>query len=454
MKRHHALIDMIVLTTIVLVSFSNSVRTFVHLIQSRRTPVFTDFPAYYLAAQLLNEGISPYDTSRMQAAALAIGLGGTPDYIYPPFFAVFFRPLTHLSYPVAWYTWFCCNLIFLIIVMVLLLKSVRLPYTISIIVGVSLATIQPVTKTLQFGQVNILLMLLFAVAIFVMNRTTESSVGSRVAGLLWGIAVAIKLTPGIAVVVFLLRRQVAALAALVGAVALLLLVGVLAGGGVATLTDWWTIGLPQASTAANKMFYQNSNLSIYAVTDHLFSSHDIFFKNEQGSIVYCKSHALIESPAFGTLAGRAGAGLVACFTCLCLVLRIRKQHEAHAFLWDIALVLAALTLISPLVWSHYYVWLIIPMVALIQRYTQSRTVRLLLIVACFLLNLDASDASAIPFVPLSLLFVTGFFANVLVWGLLVTSTLRDWWRSRPLPLAQSSPQPSPDYPARGSAHPS
>src|SRR6188474_896444 len=68
-------------------------------VQIRLPPPHTDFASYYLAAGLLRQHRSPYDTAAFDAAGEAIGLEYRPfPYLYPPPFALALRPLAALSY--------------------------------------------------------------------------------------------------------------------------------------------------------------------------------------------------------------------------------------------------------------------------------------------------------------------------------------------------------------------
>lgn len=90
-------------------------------------PAPLDFATYYLAAQALNAGLSPYE--RFALAALAEEQGGIVHaaYFYPPAFAARLRPLALLPFSGANALWFCLNVLCYVIGVLLLLQLRKLP---------------------------------------------------------------------------------------------------------------------------------------------------------------------------------------------------------------------------------------------------------------------------------------------------------------------------------------
>ncbi|ODR04926.1 hypothetical protein BHQ15_16325 [Mycolicibacillus koreensis] len=136
--------------------------------------------------------------------------GQTPEFdlpfTYPPFAALVFYPLHLLPFPVVAAAWQAGTI-------VALYAAVRVSQRLLGVLDARPAAmawtavmlwIEPVRSTLNYGQINVLLMLATLVAV--------ASRRAWLSGLLVGVAAGIKLTPGVAVVYFLgARRWTAAL---------------------------------------------------------------------------------------------------------------------------------------------------------------------------------------------------------------------------------------------------
>ncbi|MCV7315053.1 mannosyltransferase [Mycolicibacillus parakoreensis] len=125
-------------------------------------------------------------------------------FTYPPFAALVFYPLHLLPFAVVAAAWQAGTV-------VALYAAVRVSQRLLGVVGARPAAmawtavmlwIEPVRSTLNYGQINVLLMLATLVAVF--------SRRSWLSGLLVGVAAGIKLTPAVAVVYFLGARRWAA----------------------------------------------------------------------------------------------------------------------------------------------------------------------------------------------------------------------------------------------------
>lgn len=147
----------------------------------------TDFPVYYRGASDVLAGLSPY------RAVEAL------PFTYPPFAALVFTPLTWLSGDQAFAVLSWTSLLAYVAAVLLVARHLRLPGP---IVGMAVAVglvLEPVTRTLELGQINHVLLLLVLLDVFV--------VPPRFRGILIGIAAGIKLTPAFFGALFLLRRD-------------------------------------------------------------------------------------------------------------------------------------------------------------------------------------------------------------------------------------------------------
>jgi hypothetical protein len=86
---------------------------------------------------------------------------------------------------------------------------------------------------------------------------------------------------------------------------------------------------------------------------------------------------LIRAPSAGRVISRAAAAAVAGLT-LWTLIRIRRARSAAVQADRFALVLTATLIVSPIVWDHYYVLLLLP-AATLYRGSRDRTIQLLLL---------------------------------------------------------------------------
>lgn len=130
-------------------------------------------------------------------------------FIYPPFSLVMIAPFAALPFSIGAPSWLALSYLAALAVAAVsvrqVLKDRGLRWTPLLQVGVIVAfwgaalRLEPFTETLSFGQINILLMAMVVVDAFVMPP--------RFRGVLTGAAVAVKLTPLIFVIYFLWRRD-------------------------------------------------------------------------------------------------------------------------------------------------------------------------------------------------------------------------------------------------------
>ena len=180
--------------------------------------------------------------------------------------------------------------------------------------------LEPVRNTLNYGQVNVVLMALVAADCLVVAPRWPR-------GALVGVAAAVKLTPGAFVLFFLLRRDWRA--------AGLATVSFCACAGVGFLLAWhdsveyWTSVMFQASRPGSPVYAANQSI--------------------QGVLARAGLDPHSPAGAMTWLILSAVAIAVAC-------LGMRRAFAAAADAWALSLNAFAGLLISPISWSHHWVW--------------------------------------------------------------------------------------------------
>jgi len=194
---------------------------------------------------------------------------------------------------------------------------------------IGVITLEPFPKTMEYGQVNAILMALVAVDLLAIP------VHSKWRGALSGLAAAIKLTPAVAILVFLARREWRAAATMAGSA-----VGLTALAGLFAPRESWrffTWAMWDPGRAGFADYSGNQNL--------------------KGAI----ARALPESAWNPTWAVCSLLTVVAAWF---LCRRLDRLREADDNAGDIGLILTLQVsvvmvlglLISPISWSHHWVW--------------------------------------------------------------------------------------------------
>ncbi|GAA4247774.1 hypothetical protein GCM10022255_024980 [Dactylosporangium darangshiense] len=133
---------------------------------------------------------------------------GTPyGFTYPPFAAALMTPMSLVSWNVAIFISVTMNILAMLAILTWLLKPVfkRQGWSFWFAMGIAMAlaaAFEPIRETVNFGQVNILLLFLVVGDVLLLVRG-----GHRLGGIGIGLATAIKLTPGVFIVYLLITRR-------------------------------------------------------------------------------------------------------------------------------------------------------------------------------------------------------------------------------------------------------
>jgi alpha-1,2-mannosyltransferase len=240
-------------------------------------------------------------------------------YLYPPFAVVLLAPFTVLPFWLASAALAIATIAALLVVVVVVLRALDVrptPLLLGALLPVTLF-VEPVRETLHFGQINVFLMALVAADCLV--RTPRWPRGALV-----GVAAAIKLTPAVFVLFFLLRgdRRAAVTAGVSFAVAT-------AAGFLLSWSNsvrFWTqevIGSAQHRGMANEM-----NQSVKVVLVRFGIDPDVLWPVLAAAVL----------------------GIA--------VLGMRRAIAAGWPTWALGLNALAALLISPVSYSHHWVWVV------------------------------------------------------------------------------------------------
>lgn len=242
-------------------------------------------------------------------------IGNHLPFTYPPIAAVLFTPLALPPYPVAGVLITSLTIAALALVLVVVLRALHVrPVYAAAVLPVALL-LEPVRVTLDFGQVNVLLM-----ALVVADCLVRTPRWPR--GVLVGLAAAIKLTPVAFVLFFLLRGDRRAALTAIGS-----FLGVTAVGfalNPAGSVKYWTHTLFDPDRIGKVT--QESNQSVNGVLERIGIERGLLWLVLVAAVV-----------VVGALAVR----------------RVRNDVEALGLNAFIVL------LASPISWSHHWVWAVL-----------------------------------------------------------------------------------------------
>ncbi|MGW4244977.1 glycosyltransferase 87 family protein [Nocardia sp. NPDC004722] len=293
-----------------------------------------DLDAYRIAADRVLHGISVYDTPLHPQARSGW------DFVYTPFAALLFVPLTALHGAV--FTWFGGLANFAMLtgavwasLSILGYRHDRRLLIVSPTAAGLLLLCEPIRSTMAFGQINILLLLLVL-------ADTALPDSARAKGVSTGIAAAIKLTPAFFLVYLLLTRRYRAAATATGTLLATMVIG-LAVLPRDSLTFWGGAFADSSRIGAPETPYNES--------------------------------------LRGLLARALGAGgaiqivwlaAVLAIAAICLWLA-RELSDSGRELPAVILCGLTTTVVSPFSWIHHWVWLAPLLIYLAHLATQHRS---------------------------------------------------------------------------------
>ncbi|MEH0840805.1 glycosyltransferase family 87 protein [Micromonospora sp. CPCC 205711] len=286
---------------------------------------FFDLKVYYGALTFwVHDGGEIYDYLK---------LGTQYGFTYPPFAALVMLPMAYLPWPAAITVSVVASVVVSSVVIWWLLDPVarRAGWTRWFALAVALclaAAFEPMRETINFGQVNMLL--LFLVALDLLRLLPA---GNRWAGVGIGLATAIKLTPGVFIIYLLITgRWRAAVTAMAAAAAATLAAAALFPDAS---REFWTSALWNTNRVGELAFV--SNQSLRGVVARLHPEHP--------STLAWLVLVLATLAVWGWRARAA----------------VANGDEATG----LALTGAMMCLVSPVTWVHHLVWLIPALILLV-----------------------------------------------------------------------------------------
>jgi alpha-1,2-mannosyltransferase len=330
-------------------------------------------------------------------------------FTYPPTGALLFVPLALFPTQVSWGILAAISVLALALVVRISVRAAGPswlpPAKTTVLVTIGALALEPVWRTLFLGQINLILMALVVVDVLVLGTVAGRT--RHLGGVLVGVAAAVKLTPLIFVPhLWLTGRRADALRALATFAVLQALIFALRPHDFAR---FWTVAVTDPGRTGPTFWAGNQSLNglVLRLTDL----------------------------APWALAAAIGIGAVLAVPAVFLV---RRYHRAGQPLAALLVTAFFGILLSPVSWSHHYVW-VVPLVVLLLSRLPGRTgVRValggvvLVFASCVLLIMRTSDPSRPPGVkpelewtPPEVVLGSAYLLVPLVAGVLVLARTRE-----------------------------
>ena len=360
------------LTAALLIAFASAFFIY-YGVNTINDPVFgIDFSPYYVAGRLLASGDVQTLTDYAGSGGFNANAGPFLDnfrryffadspvgtrWIYLPAYAWIFRPLAGLEFKAATCAWLIINMALTLLCIGLLcsarpwqgddlLKRWRVAWI--IFIGL---TFQPTLDNLWHGNSSTLIFACFCLSYWLLRRDR-----ALLAGLVLGAIVPLKFSPGLFVLYFAWRRNWWFVA------------GTLASTAVICALSLLTAGLPGNLEYLQMIWAELrgggipafNNQSISGFLLHAFTRGDV------------NAWADVSVPISLTIS--RWALVLATVGAVAWVLRRRPESTANPTLaqdFDLALVIGVMLLTSPITWYHYYVWLLFPLIILLDAFLSS-----------------------------------------------------------------------------------
>jgi hypothetical protein len=313
----------------------------------------TDFFINFAATTVLAQGGNIYDIASLREASqlaepplTSFDFGSLfVTYITPPFHVILLLPFAPLGYEKARITFLLLNNLLLFSSLAIILKAGRAkwPTLPQFLLALLLVfTLEPIHVSLQLGQVDFVILFLIAVTFWAYKGGRNIMVGVCLA-----LAAMIKLSPAVLIIYFLWKRE---FSIFVSAVITALMVGILSWlmVGSEAIMFFSTSILP--ALLKGSAFFQNQSLNGFF--SRLFADPGLYYSLQEFPSI----------PQVRTLSTLASLALVAMGA---FVTRKRISRNSLRFDLEFSLVIVTMLLGSTISWEHYFTWLLLPFLVLL-----------------------------------------------------------------------------------------
>jgi hypothetical protein len=366
----------------------------------------TDFPSYYFAAKVVfEEGNLPYERANLRTIAIRDGKKGSEilPFLYPPPSLILFWPFTKLDYETARRLMLIVNLALVLILLSAIFKILgeTVAGWFSLLVMAYTAFFVPLKITIDYGQVNIIVIALICWGWYLVKKKSNP----LWIALLLSLSIVLKLYPILLLIPLWLRKEYKVVyLTLITLLFMSAATLILLPNGI--WNNWYTrvgsIGYGQEVLGVPTTI--PANQSIYGFLARTFYGHNIRFD------------PLITLPKRVTDVAPYVASAVLVFLSVIVSFFARKRDSLNI---DLAFWLVVSYLIAPISWYHHMVF-VFPAILIILHYLiyESRDVTLMVpaaAIALFWLFNYPSNSPLFRTGTNTLLISVPFYITSLLW---------------------------------------
>lgn len=354
-----------------------------------------DFLHIYLGSRLLWDGYDPYDPHTMLQAGHILLRRGPLPYVYLPFTGFVMRPISALPYGQAFLAWFLFSHLLMLGALVVGLRALRMPlswWNLSFGLLVLAASV-PLGRSMSAGQLNAPLAFGYALFFYCIADTLRGKAPA---------------TP---------LRRFAGHPAATGALAAALMLFKLSPGILLIYLLWMRLWKHAAWMAVWSMFFMALTVALFGLDVHLkflpmlrdmgygrstwAQFGHAFYSDPANQSFNALFHHLFAQTPQGTQPWiRAGTGLANALTWAASLLvlgstfwlarRSRRMPSMEKAALGYSLFIFASLLLPSLMWDHYLVQLIFPILALFMALLRDRSIilRILFILGLMIISMD------------------------------------------------------------------
>jgi hypothetical protein len=218
-----------------------------------------------------------------------------------------------------------------------------------------------VYDTILLGQVNLLITMFLCLAVWLSAMPQSRPRDDILAGLFVGLAATIKVYPIIIMVLFVLCRRWRIVVASGATIVATSLIGVWFGNGIANSIRWVSVVFP--SISSSRQFPVNQSLQ--SVAERLFSPYDFSVPVlSTSNFVQVATKPLIDAPSAAVALTLVGTVVILLLVIARICTHARSGRNHGEFVYDFCLLVTTMLIITPVVWDHYYVILLMPIAVL------------------------------------------------------------------------------------------
>lgn len=316
-------------------------------------PFFTnmdDFGVYYeTSKKIINHDYTIYNVKIH-----------TDVFNYPPVYSIIIKPIGYFNYFFIKNIWLILSITLYILSSIILFKLLDIKFKENILFFISLSFIfKPALETFKWGQVNSIVLFLIICGLFFYLQERDI-----VSGILFGFAAAVKLSPAIFILLFLVKKKYTIVATFILTFILLNLWAVMILG-FDTSINYYLKLLPELFKRG--MFDNPYNQSFHNLFSRLFKegngySTPVFVSNKLADILTKVSTTII--------------------LILSIITLIIKRDSEFILLFSLLLITSLIS--SNLLWEHHFIMIIASYIIILNKINNSYSDKIFLLIIFFL----------------------------------------------------------------------